>query len=79
MATIGGDAVLGELELKTYAVSDYRLDEVVDIEEKGGSRDKLPVEVDPEPVTTQWELWSWYAYYFGNNSAGTLSYAPLSI
>jgi hypothetical protein len=31
-----------------------------------------------EPVTTRLELWSWYAYYFGNNSAGPLSYAPLS-
>ena len=31
-----------------------------------------------EPATTRLELWSWYAYYFGNNSAGPLSYAPLS-
>ena len=31
-----------------------------------------------EPVTSRLELWSWYAYYFGNNSAGPLSYAPLS-
>ena len=31
-----------------------------------------------EPPTTRLELWSWYAYYFGNNSAGPLSYAPLS-
>jgi hypothetical protein len=31
-----------------------------------------------EEVTTRLELWSWYAYYFGNNSAGPLSYAPLS-
>ncbi|OAP60509.1 hypothetical protein AYL99_05511 [Fonsecaea erecta] len=30
-----------------------------------------------EPVTTRLELWSWYAYYFGNNSAGPLAYAPL--
>jgi hypothetical protein len=32
-----------------------------------------------EPVTTRSELCSWYFYYFGNNSAGTLSYAPLSL
>lgn len=31
------------------------------------------------PVTSRWELWAWYAYAFGNNSAGPLSYAPLSI
>lgn len=33
---------------------------------------------EDEPVTGRLELWSWYGYYFGNNSAGTLSYAPLS-
>lgn len=32
-----------------------------------------------EPKTSRWELWSWYGYAFGNNSAGTLSYAPLSM
>jgi hypothetical protein len=31
-----------------------------------------------EPATTRLELWSWYAYYFGNNSAGPLVYSPLS-
>lgn len=32
----------------------------------------------PEPITTRRELYAWYAYQFGNNSAGPLSYAPLS-
>jgi hypothetical protein len=31
-----------------------------------------------EPPTGKWELWSWWSFYFANNSAGTLSYAPLS-
>lgn len=36
-------------------------------------------ELDKEPPTGKWELISWYGYYFANNSAGTLSYAPLSM
>lgn len=31
-----------------------------------------------EQPTGKWELWSWWGFYFANNSAGTLSYAPLS-
>lgn len=36
------------------------------------------VVVGTPPITSRWELWAWYAYAFGNNSAGPLSYAPLS-
>jgi hypothetical protein len=31
-----------------------------------------------EPATSRAELWAWWAYYFGNNSSGPLSYTPLS-
>lgn len=58
--------------------------QVQDVKEKEAIDDSaeiVPVEVGEivsEPPTTRLELWSWYAYYFGNNSAGPLSYAPLS-
>ncbi|CAK7216173.1 hypothetical protein SCUCBS95973_002719 [Sporothrix curviconia] len=35
------------------------------------------IELNKEPPTGKWELISWYGFYFANNSAGTLSYAPL--
>ncbi|EFX05301.1 autophagy protein [Grosmannia clavigera kw1407] len=38
---------------------------------------ELVAELDSELPTGRWELWAWYGYYFANNSAGTLSYAPL--
>lgn len=71
---VGGDTVAAELELYTHDVKEVKN---VDIKSKS-----VKGEIDlgtPEPVTTRWELWAWYAYYFGNNSAGTLSYAPLSM
>ena len=41
--------------------------------------DSREVSEKSEPLTSRWELWAWYGYAFGNNSAGTLSYAPLSM
>lgn len=41
-------------------------------------RDEESLEEKAEPVTSRSELWSYYMYRFGNNSAGPLSYAPLS-
>jgi hypothetical protein len=79
MAAAGGDSVVGELEFQTHAVNGLKLDEIIDVEEKGSAKNDPVNESEPELVTTRWELWAWYAYYFGNNSAGTLSYAPLSI
>ena len=72
---LGGDAT-ADLEVYAHELKDVK-SENVDVESKSvkGVVDLGP----PEPVTTQWELWAWYAYYFGNNSAGTLSYAPLSM
>lgn len=78
-ATTGGDEVRGNLDAKVHAVDELKLNDIVDVEEKGGENKSLDHdEEEPEIVTTRWELWAWYAYYFGNNSAGTLSYAPLS-
>lgn len=81
MATIGGtgaDHVIGELELSVHYTSDIKEKTCIDVEENKSANSHVDDE-EPEPVTTRWELWAWYAYYFGNNSAGTLSYAPLSM
>lgn len=78
MAATGGDVAVGELGLQTHVVGDFKLNDIADVEEKSSSKDDHVGEGEPELVTTRWELWAWYAYYFGNNSAGTLSYAPLS-
>lgn len=73
---VAGDTVAAELELYAHDIKGVKNGNV-DVESKSVKGD-----VDlrtPEPITTRWELWAWYAYYFGNNSAGTLSYAPLSM
>jgi hypothetical protein len=80
MTTTGaivGDTTVGELELYSLDVKFFKSNEVVDVEDQVLKTENAEEE-NAEPVTTRWELWSWYAYYFGNNSAGTLSYAPLS-
>lgn len=72
----GGDTVTAELELDSRDVKDVQGDETVDVEARSV---KNADSDNPEPMTTRWELWAWYTYYFGNNSTGTLSYAPLSM
>lgn len=68
----------GDVEVLAHSVENSKVDEIVDIEENGGENKSFEQNGEPEIVTTRSELWAWYAYYFGNNSAGTLSYAPLS-
>ena len=86
----GADATLTDLFAASAIVDEHekanvhtgKTGESVSITEKssGGSiGHPVELEVEQEPITSRWELWSWYAYYFGNNSAGTLSYAPLSM
>lgn len=76
-----------QAEPEKYAsqtVSTTKDNNVIDVEEFGeknspnSSSINSRAQEEPEPVTTRMELWAWYFYYFGNNSAGTLSYAPLS-
>ncbi|KAH8655436.1 autophagy protein [Xylariales sp. PMI_506] len=75
---IGADAAALDLELKSHALKDP-----VVLESGKGSTgsfsgaEETVESIDVEPVTTKWEIWAWWLYYFGNNSAGTLSYAPL--
>lgn len=77
---IGADAAAVDLELRTHISTDagdikhLSETEVIDV----GKAEALSP-ANEEPVTTRFELWAWYGYYFGNNSAGTLSYAPLSM
>lgn len=82
--TIGAsDAGLGEIvgQSQFYAKGslDIKDHTQLDIQEGAGSSDGQETINNSEPKTTRWELWSWYGYAFGNNSAGTLSYAPLSM
>lgn len=74
---VGTENIVGELELFAHHTSDIKEKGNIDVEESKSANSHIEDE-EPEPVTTRWELWAWYAYYFGNNSAGTLSYAPLS-
>lgn len=68
----------------SQTVSAAKDNNVIDVEEIGEKNSPNSSSInsrgqeEPEPVTTRMELWAWYFYYFGNNSAGTLSYAPLS-
>ncbi len=64
------DQVLSDLDVKEKDVAEISAEAV--------SIGLGEVISSDEPATTRLELWSWYAYYFGNNSAGPLSYAPLS-
>ncbi|KAH8897438.1 autophagy protein [Thozetella sp. PMI_491] len=77
---LGADAAVADLELTARLSKDLG-----DAKEKQASQTDI-VDVskaesltpaNDEPVTSRLELWAWYGYYFGNNSAGTLSYAPL--
>ncbi|KAF3395455.1 Autophagy-related protein 22 [Talaromyces pinophilus] len=67
----------------SQTVSTAKDNNVIDVEEIGQKNSPNSSSInsrgqeEPEPVTTRMELWAWYFYYFGNNSAGTLSYAPL--
>lgn len=75
-STAGNDAVLGTT---TYLA---RMSQDKDATylgvDEGSTFDSVANHGDAEPVTSKRELWAWYFYSFGNNSAGTLSYAPLS-
>lgn len=70
-------------KMATHTVITTKDNNGIDVEEYGEKHTPQYPSLDlrehePEPPTTRWELWAWYGYYFGNNSAGTLSYAPLS-
>jgi hypothetical protein len=73
-----------ETKYPSHSVSTTKDNNQIDVEEFGEKNSPNDSSVNsreqeqPEPPTTRLELWAWYAYYFGNNSAGTLSYAPLS-
>lgn len=72
----GSDQIIGELGL--LAEKDVKQMESSDLAVDDSLKGEV-LETGNEPITTRRELWSWYAYYFGNNSAGPLSYAPLSM
>jgi hypothetical protein len=77
---IGADAAAVDLELRTHITNedgDIKNISQAEVTDIGKAEEFSPA--DSEPVTSRFELWAWYGYYFGNNSAGTLSYAPLSM
>lgn len=74
----GNDRVLGATTFLGRVSQDNKTASILTLEEGAVSENTVNNE-RLEPVTSRWELWSWYLYSFGNNSAGTLSYAPLSM
>ncbi|KAH6666730.1 autophagy protein [Halenospora varia] len=76
MGAVSSDTTVVELELSAHKAKDFKINDIITVEEGKSEKERVD-EGAAEPTTTRWELWAWYAYYFGNNSAGTLSYAPL--
>ena len=53
------------------------LDETLSVEENALPGLLMPRLVEGEmPVTTKWEIWSWYAYYIGSNGLALFNFAP---
>jgi hypothetical protein len=75
----GAEEIMGETQFYVKTSSDVKEASELGTQEAAPSSDGGAINENPEPITTRWELWSWYAFAFGNNSAGTLSYAPLSM